>query len=1590
MTDEVTATVNHAFGLTGSQAQYIDDATIVLSCAKGIVLWAPGTNRQAVIWASGRCPSAFTTSRRERVIAVAEDRLPPVICIYSYPDRQLVNTLQGGGKLSFQCLAFSRDGSRLVSVSTMPDFQVTIWDWRSGNILASSSLKGSAQCDRVSFDPRTNNVVCTTGPQKAILWKVETLLDQAQLIPMEIEIPEFAGEKTAHVFGTNADLFIGTSNGDLYRYNEEVAWKMPLPYAQGSGEDAEQLENPPPITSLLVTGSHVIIGLANGTIHWVPDTVEDDSSAAQTYAVSVGTGRISQLEFQPDFKSLAVCTGTGAIVEIPISAALIPLEGLGTNTVCDFHYGGITGLAALPHDRKVVSCSVDGTLRVWAVPQSKLLHVIPVGAALTAMAVIASQTQPLIVVGDVHGVVRIYHAPKGNVMPQLVYRQRYHLESVTCVSCDPAGRYIVTAGRDRRLFFTARSTLKVLGYVDLPSVVLDLTWEPEEGRLFACIKQGNVFRITPPPLTHTPEQSFELAPQLLSMSLMKATVDLTTLGNPARLIRKDISFFCLGADKRLKLYHMPEEMDDMDAMDETDTLPPDSEYEGHMKIAEAMAFGPGGRIVATGGSDGMLLLRSTSNLDSFTTQTNHAASSDGISRLCFTADGQYIVTGGGDGSILTWQVSTADTPVKLPPALVDVQDIAPVDDKVQADEPSFLSSQHDSQRRSEHFVHEAARGRMRDMLTQLKMRLQDAIVRNETVPEIERLSRADFLLDTQLRDMIKRESDAKVLAVQEEVKLQNLARELLWRRVKEECYDSMEVKGVMLRCLRAGTALQNFPIRKRSAEEIALVEKIKQMRRIEIAIEGTSFAQRLEISNLSVFDGTPLAQSLLAQKTASPVKQAAPQKAADDDDGSDNDEPKAASQSTGAAAAPEAAAEKEGDLLYHTLELTTRRRRITQQHLLASVVNALTKAFNGEFDALTEAKSDATAKIEERRERILEILKDIGKLNGEEVKPEEVAALFKPALAADEQHDSILKVTDADVPFEKFISPAEQARLAEEARKEAERMAAARGDDIGERGLTVMMDNRLEAPQEEAPLLQELVRPAELMKPVEDMSEEEVRQLKEFQKKEQALKEEREKLRKTLTTEMNKLKSEIDKICAEYDAKVQNLFATQIQVKQLIYELELRIIKIGQALLREEEDEKIEANLEQSVNEMKIKKADSGQERQEIQRKTDVQSELYNTLHAEERALDKNFAKDFGDLRQVLLPLWKRRSRPDQAAATHESLDPFAQFDAVDASEPVDAVDRSTEQPEGCPDDVWDRFIARRLRRNQLEKEVAAAKDLLESYQAHLARISALDSANQQQIADMYVALREVRERQERDAVNLESVFKLKQGQVEVQQAAVVTDYSDSVMIPRDVVTQLNSVITAKGAKKVALLKKIKKLNTHINSQKWVLEERSLTVDDLKLENQQLQLLRVTKELQLNIKGGAQQRQADELRMLQKKAEHSDKAHDLKVVEKKKQLASLRRQIREREEENRNLDLQVTQTQMEVADKQTIYNLQVARKEASGGPEQRAKDVASRRKLMDIAKAQAEEIEFLRDELDRLRQRTFPSFQRMPARGAGI
>lgn len=59
------------------------------------------------------------------MVAFATKSVRPKISVLSAPPRRIVYELEGGAELEFTALAFSACGTRLVSVSTLPDYKLT-------------------------------------------------------------------------------------------------------------------------------------------------------------------------------------------------------------------------------------------------------------------------------------------------------------------------------------------------------------------------------------------------------------------------------------------------------------------------------------------------------------------------------------------------------------------------------------------------------------------------------------------------------------------------------------------------------------------------------------------------------------------------------------------------------------------------------------------------------------------------------------------------------------------------------------------------------------------------------------------------------------------------------------------------------------------------------------------------------------------------------------------------------------------------------------------------------------------------------------------------------------------------------------------------------------------------------------------------------------------------------------------------------------------------------------------------------------------------------------------------------------------------
>ena len=154
-----------------------------------------------------------------------------------------------------------------------------------------------------------------------------------------------------------------------------------------------------------------------------------------------------------------------------------------------------------------------------------------------------------------------------------------------------------------------------------------------------------------------------------------------------------------------------------------------------------------------------------------------------------------------------------------------------------------------------------------------------------------------------------------------------------------------------------------------------------------------------------------------------------------------------------------------------------------------------------------------------------------------------------------------------------------------------------------------------------------------------------------------------------------------------------------------------------------------------------------------------------------------------------------------------------------------------------------------------------------------------------------------------------------------------------------------------------------------------------LEILDFEERAKDVQLYRVTKQTQEIIQGKHQKKDEEEKKRLENQIKQLEKnaMKRIKTVNNTKQ--KLKREIRDKRMESEQLETKARQLQNNVEQRQQIVNLKSnTRTDNDADPSKKIKEIAHKRKLLDIAKQQTEDIEVLRDELDRLRARTFPSF----------
>ena len=103
-------------------------------------------------------------------LVVGENGPSPRMHIYAYPSLDLENTIIGGAERAYSAGTFSSDGTMLASVSDLPDYWLTLWDWKTGVSILRAKTYGQEVYD-VSFLRGETGHILTHGAGHVQFWQ---------------------------------------------------------------------------------------------------------------------------------------------------------------------------------------------------------------------------------------------------------------------------------------------------------------------------------------------------------------------------------------------------------------------------------------------------------------------------------------------------------------------------------------------------------------------------------------------------------------------------------------------------------------------------------------------------------------------------------------------------------------------------------------------------------------------------------------------------------------------------------------------------------------------------------------------------------------------------------------------------------------------------------------------------------------------------------------------------------------------------------------------------------------------------------------------------------------------------------------------------------------------------------------------------------------------------------------------------------------------------------------------------------------------------------------------------------------------------
>ncbi|XP_027547839.1 cilia- and flagella-associated protein 43 isoform X2 [Neopelma chrysocephalum] len=595
---------------------------------------------------------------------------------------------------------------------------------------------------------------------------------------------------------------------------------------------------------------------------------------------------IFSLIFSPDYASLLLVTDQGPVYSYKPAHSGEAVKLLDTCSSCFLAADFLT-----PGNKYCVSVTISGEVQVWFLEDGTCLSKLNLDIEATAMACCPSSNS--VAVGTKRGQIYFLDVTEAET-PRVVHRIFLSNFPVLSLHYDQSGQFLIARTTEGHVFILdARPSklFQVLGYIVLADEVLDLSVVSDlKNDLVEVMVLLNVAEVQRARLeifclssaiTTDNDKCVNDQGMFNASAFKKKQYELDyPLSSVVKLEDNIVYGYCTCAPFICK-YHLSEEnmLEDPPVFSSEKRIPSNQFGSGFLCVS------PNSQWLAAAAKDGVLFIYNISTMDILARKHCHSYQGGGIRSMIFSLDGNFIlVNDENDGALVClkwkkikkteveeaafywqslldilnkstsnenvvlksmaeWQFDPGSTSESLPeekfkeaPLKSFSGDVTEEDGNVtNTNDMTWIGQKIQKVIREETQRFANQKQELQMGIKKLRQTIQQMMHENEQVPDIEKLEHQEFNLDMEEQERLQAEADKEVAKVRKEIEMENLSNCYLQDFIKYECWDVMCVKQRAIKCFHMDCEVKNYPLEKRSKEELETLEKVLRLKDTETA-----------------------------------------------------------------------------------------------------------------------------------------------------------------------------------------------------------------------------------------------------------------------------------------------------------------------------------------------------------------------------------------------------------------------------------------------------------------------------------------------------------------------------------------------------------------------------------------------------------------------------------------------------------------------------------------------------------------------------------------------------------------------------------